>query len=158
MWTLRTAALYMQVKIICTIHWVSSTNKTDCHDITEILWKVALNTINLIKKTAFVPVIKISETSFNYTFVLYLQETLYFFPNYTGSHQSNYHIITTTMASLLVYRLSFNIIYHYCFLLSFHCKIEALGRVGTFEQYEPLVWETSKERMDTIICRYLVLH
>jgi hypothetical protein len=34
------------------------------------------------KKTAFVPVIKISETSFNYTFVLYLQETLYFFPNY----------------------------------------------------------------------------
>ena len=25
---------------------VSSTNKTDCHDITEILWKVALNTIN----------------------------------------------------------------------------------------------------------------
>ena len=26
---------------------VSSTNKTDCHDITEILLKVALNTINL---------------------------------------------------------------------------------------------------------------
>jgi hypothetical protein len=25
---------------------VSSTNKTDCHDITEILLKVALNTIN----------------------------------------------------------------------------------------------------------------
>jgi hypothetical protein len=49
---------------------------------TEILLKVALNTINLIKKTVFVPVIKISETSFNYTFVLYLQETLYFFPNY----------------------------------------------------------------------------
>jgi len=26
---------------------VSSTNKTDCHDITEILLKVALNTTNL---------------------------------------------------------------------------------------------------------------
>jgi hypothetical protein len=26
---------------------VSSTNKTDCHDITEILLKVALNTITL---------------------------------------------------------------------------------------------------------------
>jgi hypothetical protein len=26
---------------------VSSTNKTECHDIAEILWKVALNTINL---------------------------------------------------------------------------------------------------------------
>jgi len=26
---------------------VSSTNKTDCHNITEILLKVALNTINL---------------------------------------------------------------------------------------------------------------
>ena len=29
---------------------VSSTNKTDCHDITEILLKVALNTINLTLK------------------------------------------------------------------------------------------------------------
>jgi hypothetical protein len=28
---------------------VSSTNKTDCHDITEILLKVALNTINQTK-------------------------------------------------------------------------------------------------------------
>jgi hypothetical protein len=28
---------------------VSSTNKTDCHDITEILLKVALNTLTLIK-------------------------------------------------------------------------------------------------------------
>ena len=28
---------------------VSSTNKTDCHDITEILLKVALNTINLTR-------------------------------------------------------------------------------------------------------------
>jgi hypothetical protein len=28
---------------------VSSTNKTDCHNITEILLKVALNTINKTK-------------------------------------------------------------------------------------------------------------
>ncbi len=28
---------------------VSNTNKTDCHDITEILLKVALNTINQAK-------------------------------------------------------------------------------------------------------------
>jgi hypothetical protein len=27
--------------------WVSSTNKTDCHDITEILLNVALNSTNL---------------------------------------------------------------------------------------------------------------
>jgi hypothetical protein len=27
--------------------WLSSTNKTDCHDITEILLKVALNTLTL---------------------------------------------------------------------------------------------------------------
>ena len=31
----------------CDRSVVSSTNKTDCHDITEILMKVALNTINL---------------------------------------------------------------------------------------------------------------
>jgi hypothetical protein len=33
----------------CTL--VSSTNKTDHHDITEILLKVALNTINLNEKS-----------------------------------------------------------------------------------------------------------
>ena len=27
--------------------WVSSTNKTDCHDVTEILLNVALNSTNL---------------------------------------------------------------------------------------------------------------
>jgi hypothetical protein len=32
--------------VIKFVLWVSSTNKTDCHDITEILLKVALNTIN----------------------------------------------------------------------------------------------------------------
>jgi hypothetical protein len=34
---------------LATCRWfspISSTNKTDCHDITEILWKVPLNTIN----------------------------------------------------------------------------------------------------------------
>jgi hypothetical protein len=32
---------------------VSSTHKTDCHDITEILLKVALNTINQPKPSTF---------------------------------------------------------------------------------------------------------
>jgi hypothetical protein len=32
---------------------VSSTNKTDCHDIAEILLKVALNTINQTKLETF---------------------------------------------------------------------------------------------------------
>ena len=32
---------------------VSSTNKTDCHDITEILLKVALNTTTLTPNTVF---------------------------------------------------------------------------------------------------------
>jgi hypothetical protein len=41
------------VQSVATGQWfspgtpVSSTNKTDCHDITEILLKVALNTIDL---------------------------------------------------------------------------------------------------------------
>jgi len=34
---------------------VSSTNKTDCHDITERLLKVALNTINQTKPRMFFP-------------------------------------------------------------------------------------------------------
>ena len=40
------------IKLVSNLRWfstgspVSSTNKTDCHDITEILLKVALNTIN----------------------------------------------------------------------------------------------------------------
>ena len=33
---------------------VSSTNKTDCHYITEILLKVTLNTINQTKPTIFI--------------------------------------------------------------------------------------------------------
>jgi hypothetical protein len=39
-----------------TGHWfspLSSTNKTDCHDITEILLKVALNTIPIITDLNF---------------------------------------------------------------------------------------------------------
>ena len=41
------------MKLVSYCRWfspgtlVSSTNKTDCHDITEILLKVALNTITL---------------------------------------------------------------------------------------------------------------
>jgi hypothetical protein len=35
-----------QVSGFLRVLWVSTTNKTDCHNITEILLKVALNTIN----------------------------------------------------------------------------------------------------------------
>jgi hypothetical protein len=37
----------IQLKEILKGSPVSSTNKTDCHDITEIVLKVALSTINL---------------------------------------------------------------------------------------------------------------
>jgi hypothetical protein len=40
-------ALYNIMSLTCCRSVVSSTNKADCHDITEILLKVALNTINL---------------------------------------------------------------------------------------------------------------
>jgi hypothetical protein len=38
----------ISVSVACGMSVVFSTNKTDCHDITEILLKVALNTIILI--------------------------------------------------------------------------------------------------------------
>jgi hypothetical protein len=49
-----TSLLAMYVLELATVRWfslgtlVSSTNKTDCHDITEILLKVALNTLTLV--------------------------------------------------------------------------------------------------------------
>ena len=49
-----TSLLAMYVLELATARWfslgtlVSSTNKTDCHDITEILLKVALNTLTLL--------------------------------------------------------------------------------------------------------------
>jgi hypothetical protein len=39
--------MWSNLSVICGTSVVSSTNKTDCHDITEILLKVALNTIIL---------------------------------------------------------------------------------------------------------------
>jgi hypothetical protein len=45
--------------------WVSSINKSDCHDIAEILLKVALNTINLPNVN-----IEQSKLSFNFNDVL----------------------------------------------------------------------------------------
>jgi hypothetical protein len=38
----------LSMSVTCNRSVVSSTNKTDCHNITEILLKVALNTIALI--------------------------------------------------------------------------------------------------------------
>ena len=51
-WVLDTTLCYKVCQWLMTGRWfsagipVSSTNKIDCHDITEILLKVALNTIN----------------------------------------------------------------------------------------------------------------
>jgi hypothetical protein len=43
---------------------VSSTNKTDCHDKTEILLKVALNTTKQTKQTEMTPLKRIIMTLF----------------------------------------------------------------------------------------------
>ena len=51
----------------------SSTNKTDCHDITEILLKVALNTINQTKQTL--------------VYSLYSLNLLIFLPIYSDNSQ-----------------------------------------------------------------------
>jgi ketosteroid isomerase-like protein len=56
---------------------VSSTNSTDCHNITEILLKVVLNTIR---------------TGFELTTIVVIGTDC------TGSCKSNYHTITTTTA------------------------------------------------------------
>jgi hypothetical protein len=45
---------------------ISSTNKTDCHDITKILLKVALNTIKPISIPKFLSIIAM------YYFVLFM--------------------------------------------------------------------------------------
>jgi hypothetical protein len=44
-------------KVVSLSSSVSSTNKTDCHDITEILLKVALNTITITTNGKFVHVV-----------------------------------------------------------------------------------------------------
>ena len=40
------ACIWIFLTLIC-VNWRRTENKTDCHDITEILLKVALNTITL---------------------------------------------------------------------------------------------------------------
>ena len=42
----------------------SSTNKTDCHDITEILLKVAVNTINLYSNKFAIPLLLLDQVPF----------------------------------------------------------------------------------------------
>ena len=53
---------------------VSSTNKTDCHDITEILLKVALNTITLVCSTPSY-ICKIDKYFKQYSFRSYISST-----------------------------------------------------------------------------------
>jgi hypothetical protein len=51
---------------------VSSTNKTDCHDIMEILLKVVLNTIihNLLKYTTIHSMLRITALHSNYWYII----------------------------------------------------------------------------------------
>ena len=55
---------------------VSSTNKTDCHDITEILLKVALNTNNQNIPQAWVTLV---DFGYHGPFVFLLQKTFKLF-------------------------------------------------------------------------------
>jgi hypothetical protein len=72
---------------------VSSTNKTYRYDITEILLNVALNTINQPGNNMASSVDSISLSIY---FVLKsILKTI------SGSCKSNYHMITTTMASIM---------------------------------------------------------
>ena len=52
---------------------VSSTNKTDCHNITEILLKVALNTTNLIKTGTYLYVIATKTGTYVSIYLLFFQ-------------------------------------------------------------------------------------
>ena len=46
-YVIKFVSVLQQVGDSLRVLWVSSTNKTDCHDITEILLNVALNSTNL---------------------------------------------------------------------------------------------------------------
>jgi hypothetical protein len=69
------------ITTICAISTlVSSTNKTECHDITEILLKVALTNINHLYKVIrwleffITTIISISSTQFNLEFFYFLMK------------------------------------------------------------------------------------
>ena len=61
---------------------VSSTNKTDCHDIIEILLKVALNTINQTKPKF----IEISSQQMFYQYILAIRNIYMVTNNYSSQY------------------------------------------------------------------------
>jgi hypothetical protein len=74
--------------VVFSRYFVSCTNKTDCHDITEILLNVALNIINLNQsKTNIYLLSSFDNKSTDNTCT-----------DGTGSCKANYHMIMTTMA------------------------------------------------------------
>jgi hypothetical protein len=80
---------------------VSSTNKTDYHDITEILLKVALNTITLtlFTKILLKKIIKIYNSWYMYSIFWILN--FYFF--YSFHFKINHNLHDFTMFQILVY-------------------------------------------------------
>jgi hypothetical protein len=82
---------------------VSSTSKTDCHDITEILLKVVLNTIILPLKS-MIHYISLSESGIRtHNFRGDCIGSCKF--NYHSSCKFNYHTITTTTTSLVAFTI-----------------------------------------------------
>jgi len=93
---------------------VSSINKTDRHDITEILLKVALNTINQSTCTAFIPWVRVRVIVFNATVnnisVILVEETGGSGENHrpTASHWQTIHQHMSLCSIYLIYLFFLN--------------------------------------------------
>ena len=100
---------------------VSATNKGGCHDITEILLKVALNTITQTKKTIFVMRKKLpmllcfqNERSSNSTFLHYCFCLFVIRMSNTEEHTSNFFLWNTNVyLNLVLSKHTGSMGYHY---------------------------------------------
>jgi hypothetical protein len=68
---------------------VSSTNKTDCHNITEILLKVALSTTNLINTGTYMYLYVIATKTGTYVFVSIINLPFIFSDLYSACFKSS---------------------------------------------------------------------